>query len=92
MDPDFAQENHSGAYPRTGAAPPSVPERSFSAPYTQVPEDVDGALRYTPLTSVVPMSGGTSYPLNNTDTVSSVECIASGTVFLLLSNSIDDES
>jgi hypothetical protein len=27
---------------------------------TMIPEDVDSALRFTPLTSVVPVSGGTS--------------------------------
>jgi len=30
-------------------------------PQTTTPEDVDSALRFTPLTSVVPVSGGTSF-------------------------------
>jgi len=60
MDPEFAQQNHSGAFPSSGSAPPSLPERSFGVPYTHAPEEVDGALRYTPLTSVVPVSGGMS--------------------------------
>jgi len=60
MDPEFAQQNHSGPFPGSGNAPPSLPEHSFGVPYNHAPEDVDGALRYTPLSSVVPVSGGMS--------------------------------
>jgi len=61
MDPEFAQKSYSGASPNSGNAPPSLPDRSFGVPYNHAPEEVDGALRYTPLTSVVPVSGGISF-------------------------------
>ena len=60
MDPEFAQQNYSGPFPGSGNPPPSLPERSFGVAYNHVPEEVDGALRYTPLSSVVPVSSGMS--------------------------------
>ena len=93
MDPGYAQQTHPGAYSSSGAPPPSAsPDRSHDVPYTQPPEDIDAALRYTPLASVVPISGGTSFALKSADIVPSLERIAGAAVFLLLSDSIDDES
>ena len=92
MDPDFAEKNHPGAYTNSGNTHPSPPVRSFGVSYEHIPEDVEGALRYTPLTSVVPVSGGKSYRVKGADICTSIECIAGTTIDLLLSNSIDCES
>jgi hypothetical protein len=56
---------------------PSLSNNQQLQRQTSTPEDVDSALRFTPLTSVVPVSGGTSLDNEKQDSSPfSVECIA----------------